>query len=80
MRFAALWFSDFKKTFEVWCRFYQTGEWKFGMGADWEGLIIVKVVRNKKSKFFSHRYLTEFYERNRMSHVPHLYTIVILLK
>ena len=40
----------------------------------------IKVVRNKKSKFFSHRYLIEFYERNRMSHVPHLYNVVNLLK
>ena len=40
----------------------------------------IKVVRNKKSKFFSHRYLTEFYETNRMSHVPHLYDVVNLLK
>ena len=39
-----------------------------------------KVVRNKKSKFFSHRYLIEFYETNRMSHVPHLYDVVNLLK
>ena len=39
-----------------------------------------KVVRNKQSKFFSHRYLIEFYETNRMSHLPHLYDIVILLK
>ena len=31
-------------------------------------------------KFFSHRHLIEFYEINRMSHVPHLYDIVILLK
>ena len=31
---------------------------------------IVKVVRNKKSKIFSHRYLIEFYETNRMSDVP----------
>ena len=41
---------------------------------------IVKVVRNKKSKFFSHRYLIEFYETNRTSHVPHLYDVVNLLK
>ena len=40
----------------------------------------IKVVRNKKSKFFSHRYLIEFYETNRMSHVPHLYDVVNLLK
>ena len=40
----------------------------------------LKVVRNKKSKFFSHRYLIEFYETNRMSHVPHLYDVVNLLK
>ena len=39
-----------------------------------------KVVRNKKSKFFSHRNLIEFYETNRMSHVPHLYDVVNLLK
>ena len=37
-------------------------------------------VKNKKSKFFSHRYLIELYETNRMSHVPHLYDIVNLLK
>ena len=43
-------------------------------------LMIFKVVRNKKSKFFSHRYLIEFYETNRMSHVPHLYDVVNLLK
>ena len=41
---------------------------------------ILKVVRNKKSKFFSHRYLIEVYETNRMSHVPHLYDVVNLLK
>ena len=41
---------------------------------------IFKAVRNKKSKFFSHRYLIEFYETNRMSHVPHLYDVVNLLK
>ena len=40
----------------------------------------IKVVRNKKSKFFSHRYSIEFYETNRMSHVPHLYDVVNLLK
>ena len=40
----------------------------------------LKVARNKKSKFFSHRYLIEFYETNRMSHVLHLYDIVNLLK
>ena len=39
-----------------------------------------KVVRNKKSKFFSHDYLIKFYETNRMSHVPHLYDVVNLLK
>ena len=39
-----------------------------------------KVVRNKKSKFFSRRYLIEFHETNRMSHVPHLYDVVNLLK
>ena len=39
-----------------------------------------KVVRNKKSKFFSHRYLIEFNETNRISHFPHLYDMVILLK
>ena len=41
---------------------------------------LLKVVRNKQLKFFSHRYLIEFHETNRMSHVPHLYDIVILLK
>ena len=40
----------------------------------------LKVVRNKKSKFFSHRCLIEFYETNRMSHVPLLYDVVNLLK
>ena len=40
----------------------------------------VTVVRNKKSKFFSHRYLVEFNETNRMSHFLHLYDMVILLK
>ena len=40
----------------------------------------IKVVRNKKSNFFSHRCLIEFYETNRMSHVPHLYDVVNLLK
>ena len=40
----------------------------------------IKVVRNKKSKFFSHRYLIEFYQTNRMSHVPHLYEVINLLK
>ena len=39
-----------------------------------------KVVRNKKLNFFSHRYLIEFYETNRMSHVPHLYDVVEVLK
>ena len=39
-----------------------------------------KVVRNKKSNSFSHRYLIEFYETNRMSYVPHLYDVVNLLK
>ena len=34
---------------------------------------MVKVVRNKKWKFFSHRCLIEFYETNRKNHVPHLY-------
>ena len=38
------------------------------------------MVRNKKSKFFSHCHLIEFYEINRMSHVPHFYDIVILSK
>ena len=38
----------------------------------------IKVVRNKKSKFFSHRYLID--EINRMSHVLHLYDVVNLLK
>ena len=41
---------------------------------------LLMVVRNKKSKFFSHRYLIEIYETNRMSHVPHLYDVVNLLK
>ena len=41
---------------------------------------VLKVVRNKKSKFFSHRYLIEFYETNRMGHFPHLYDVVNLLK
>ena len=45
-----------------------------------DGGRILKVVRNKKSKFFSHRYLIEFYETNRMSHVPHLYDVVNLLR
>ena len=40
----------------------------------------IKVVRNKTSKVFSHRHLIEFYETNRMSHVPHLYDVVNLLK
>ena len=40
----------------------------------------IKLVRNIESKFFSHRYLIEFNETNRMRHVPHLYDIVILLK
>ena len=43
-------------------------------------LISLKVVRNKKSKFFSHGGLIEFYETNRILHVPHLYDIVIVLK
>ena len=43
-------------------------------------LTLHKVVRNKKSKFFSRRYLIEFYEINRMSHVLHLYDVVNLLK
>ena len=34
--------------------------------------LFIKVVGNKESKFFSHRYLIEFNETNRMSHVPHL--------
>ena len=42
--------------------------------------VILKVVINKKSKFFSHRYLIEFHETNRISHVPHLYDVVNLLK
>ena len=33
-----------------------------------------------KHRNFFHRYLIEFYETNRMSHVPHLYDIIILLK
>ena len=42
---------------------------------------LIKVVRNKKNRnFFSHRYLIEFDETNRMSHVPHSYDIIILLK
>ena len=40
----------------------------------------LKVFRNKKSKFFSHRYLIEFYETNRMSHVSHLYDVINPLK
>ena len=48
--------------------------------ADDVGVTLLKVVRSKKSKFFSHRCLTEFYETNRMNHVPHLYDIVILSK
>ena len=40
----------------------------------------VKVVRNKKLKFFSHHYLIEFSETNRMSHVLHLYDVTNLLK
>ena len=40
----------------------------------------LKVVRNKKSNFFSHPYLIEFYETNRMSHFPHLYDVVNLSK
>ena len=40
----------------------------------------LKVVRNKKLKYFSHCYLIEFYETNRMSHVPLLYDVVKLLK
>ena len=39
-------------------------------------IFFIKVVRNKKSKFFSHRYLIEFYETNRMNHVPHLYDVI----
>ena len=41
---------------------------------------MLKVVRNKKIEIFSHRYLMEFYETNRMSHVPHLYDVINLLK
>ena len=40
----------------------------------------LKVVRNKRSKFFSYRYLIEFYETHRTSRVPHLYNVVNLLK
>ena len=36
--------------------------------------------QKQKIEFFSHRYLIEFYETNRMSHVPHLYDVVNLLK
>ena len=32
-----------------------------------------------KNRFFSHRYLIEVYETNRMSHVPLLYDVVNLL-
>ena len=39
---------------------------------------MLKVVRNKKIEIFSRRYLIEFYETNRMSHVPHLYDSVNL--
>ena len=42
---------------------------------------IHQLIRTIKAvRIFSHRYLIEFYETNRMSHVPHLYDIVILLK
>ena len=40
---------------------------------------LLKVVR-KKIETFSHRYLLEFYEASRMSHVAHLYDVVNLLK
>ena len=36
--------------------------------------------QEQKIEIFSHRYLIEFYETNRTSHVPHLYDIVNLLK
>ena len=36
--------------------------------------------QKQKIEFFSHRYLIEFYETNRISHVPHLYDVVNLLK
>ena len=36
--------------------------------------------QKQKIEIFSHRYLIEFYETNRMSHVPHLYDVVNLLK
>ena len=36
--------------------------------------------QEQKIEFFSRRYLIEFYDTNRMSHVSHLYDIVILLK
>ena len=35
--------------------------------------------QKQKIEFFSHRYFIEFYETNRMSHVPHLYDVVNLL-
>ena len=38
-------------------------------------LVGIKVVRNKKSKFFSHRYLIEFSETNRMSHMSRICTM-----
>ena len=37
----------------------------------------IQTVRNKKSKLGSHRYLIEFYETNQMSHISHLYDIII---
>ena len=37
----------------------------------------IQIVRNKKSKLASHRYLIEFYEINQMSHISHLYDIII---
>ena len=36
--------------------------------------------QKEKIEIFSHRYLIEFYETNRMSHVPRLYDVVNLLK
>ena len=42
--------------------------------------VLFKVVKNKKSIFFSYRYLIEFSETNRISRVPHLYDVANLLK
>ena len=54
-----------------------SGEWD---NKDKDIQPFINVVRTKKSKFFSHLYLIEFYETNRMSHLPHLYDVVNLLK